>query len=1108
MSVPPSSPPPERRALLPLAATGVALALIAVGLGVVVGGPSGLRLDAHESSAGHSAEGAAREPDGGRDAESSSEREGEREGMALAGESGEAGERARATAERVQQNAYPAPYASAVAGLKARAATVALPEQLTAGDFRAQVSDPAARAQAGAPWDAVGPVGVVAPPTTFPQAPVVAGRVNAIAVDPHCGQAGYGCRLWAAHSGGGIWRTPDAMAGTPEWTFISGDIPTTVIGRLALDPNDATGNTLYAGTGDPNGFGNAGVGLYRSTDGGDHWSLVTGSRAYSMNRAIGGVAVKPGNPDVIVMGTSTAELGGGSVRGGAESPPNGPALGVYLTANGGGAFESFLPTTSRSTNPSFPSGGVVQMEFDPVNSSIVYASITGHGIYRYDNTGWNRIYQPADPNDIGSRAAFTLIKRGAQVHMYVLDGGFDTAGAVRRTLDAQAATPTWEAISNASVSSNLYGADKLCGFISGGSLSSQCWYDMSIAGAVSGGHDVVWIGGMAQYGEIGGVSNGRVVVRSANADAATGSVTWTDMSVGATTGPLVGSHPDQHAIALNPSNPDQAFLGSDGGLVRTDGGFSNASGDCSAPARSPLAGADLARCQQLLSAIPTAVTGINSNLATLEVVGVASPQGSANTLIAGFQDNGTAINGGAPAWTGVAGGDGGPPAFDRSGGEIAYQQYYSGALSVSYDSGAAGSFLTIDSPMQASGENVSFYAPLLADPVTAGTVFSGWEHVWRSTDRGGARAQLVANGCGSDSPSAPCGDFQAMGPNLTDAALGSRSAGDVSAIARGTGDTTTLWAATSSGRVFVSRNATAPAASVTFTRVDDDSAITPTRFPSSIQVDPTDPNHVWVAYAGYNANTPTTPGHLFEVRFNPSTGTSTWANRSYDLGDVPLRGMAYDPLLGDIYASGDWGVLRLPGGATAWMDAGAGMPRVATYGFAIQPAERVLYAATYGRGAYKLSLPSADPGPAPPAPMPGASTAAAAPARAATRALSARVVLPRNRRVTAGANGSFVIRLAPTSTSGTGTLTLTGALQPTSGRPTSARLAKVRYRFTRNHATNVTVRLPAGSRRLVARAGRMRVTAQVVMRSTTGEASSTTARLVLQASGRLRAASR
>ena len=1026
---------------------------------------------------------------------------GEHEGEPVA-ESDEGSERVSAAAELAAQNAYPkgyAGYATARAGLKSRAATLALPERLTTSDFRPQVSDTAVRAQAGTPWNPVGPVGVIPGAIGYPTAPVVSGRVTALVVDPQCGVSGHGCRMWMGAAGGGVWRTPDAAVADPQWAFVSGDIPSTAIGSLALDPNDTTGNTIYAGTGEPNGSDSeAGVGLYKSTDAGDHWSLVSGSRAYAMGRSIGSIAIKPGDPDVVIMGTGSGTHGAGVVWGGKETPPNGPAVGVYASTNGGGAFSRiYAPPLD---NGSSQLGNIVQLAFDPSDSSILYASVMGYGVMALGASGWRQVYAPIDP-DYPSRQAFTLIDHSGTVHMYVLDGGDIQQGVVKRTLDVHQVTPSWTLLTNSTVTSNLYGTSNLCG--------GQCTYNVSIAGTISatGGHDVVWAGGLMAYdelvggmvtgsGPLNGLSNGRAVVRSENAEAVAASVEWTDMTVGATTGIMVGSHPDQHVIALNPSNPDQAFMGSDGGLVRTDGGFSDMSSECAA--RAPI-NADpdlLAQCQQLLSWVPTEVTGINSGLSTLQVVGVASSAASPGALMAGFQDNGTAINGGGAAWTGVAGGDGGQPAFDLSGADIAYQQYYSGSLFVSYSPGTPGSWLPISGPMEGSGEHSPFYAALLTDPVIEGTVFAGWQSVWRSTDRGGNRDDLPRTG----------GDFAPMGPKLTDLALGDRGGGAISTLARTTGDTTTLWAATSMGRVFVSKNATAPAASVTFTRIDDDSTASPTRFPSAIEVDPADVNHAWVSYAGYNANTPTTPGHLFEVRFNPATGTSTWADRSYDLGDVPLRDMTYDPLLGDIYASGDWGVLRLPGGATSWMDAGSALPQVATYNLSIEPEARVLYAGTHGRGVYTLTLPDPAPGPAPPAPMPAA--AAFTPGATALPTLSARVLLPRGGRVTAGANGTFVIQMAATSQSGTGTITLNGALQPTSGRPTSTRLARVKYRFTRNHATRVSVRLPAGSRRVVGRAGRMNVTAKVVMRSTVGEAASTTARMVLVASPRLRANSR
>ena len=50
-------------------------------------------------------------------------------------------------------------------------------------------------------------------------------------------------------------------------------------------------NTLYAGTGEPNASGDseAGVGIYKSTNGGETWTLVPGSDIF-FQRAIGDMA--------------------------------------------------------------------------------------------------------------------------------------------------------------------------------------------------------------------------------------------------------------------------------------------------------------------------------------------------------------------------------------------------------------------------------------------------------------------------------------------------------------------------------------------------------------------------------------------------------------------------------------------------------------------------------------------------------------------------------------------------------------------------------------------------------------------------------------------------
>ena len=171
-------------------------------------------------------------------------------------------------------------------------------------------------------------------------------------------------------------------------------------------------------------------------------------------------------------------------------------------------------------------------------------------------------------------------------------------------------------------------------------------------------------------------------------------------------------------------------------------------------------------------------------------------------------------------------------------------------------------------------------------------------------------------------------------------------------------NTSTLWAATSLGRVFISLNADAePASAVTFTRLDSLAPNDPNRFVSGIHIDPADPNRAWISYSGFTATTPTTPGHVFEVTYNPVAGTAVWLDRSYDLGDIPINDVARDDVTGDLYAASDFGVYRLLAGGSAWGPAAPGMPHVEVAGLTIVPSARKLYAATHGQSAWLLNLP-------------------------------------------------------------------------------------------------------------------------------------------------------
>ena len=164
----------------------------------------------------------------------------------------------------------------------------------------------------------------------------VSGRVTALAVDPTCGLST--CRVWMAAAGGGIWRSDNALASDPQWTFLSNGFGTNAIGTLVYD---AKSHTLYAGTGEPNSSGDseAGVGIYASHDNGNQWTLLPGSPAAMNARSISSIVIDPSNPNTMYVGTTRGVRGVSSVTGGSVSlAPDAAPWGLWKTTNGGQTF--------------------------------------------------------------------------------------------------------------------------------------------------------------------------------------------------------------------------------------------------------------------------------------------------------------------------------------------------------------------------------------------------------------------------------------------------------------------------------------------------------------------------------------------------------------------------------------------------------------------------------------------------------------------------------------------------------------------------------------------------------------------------------------------------
>jgi len=833
-------------------------------------------------------------------------------------------------------------------------------------------------------WTLIGPSSANFPNIlTFSGAAyTTSGRITGLVIGPDCGADH--CTLYLAAAGGGIWRTAQALNTSPsqQWDYISGSFGTNAIGTLIIDPTDSSGNTLYAGTGEPNASADseAGVGIYKTTNGGNTWTKLadmvtgittTGNGTYTgdafAGRSIAGIVVDPTNANVIYVASARGVRGVSSVTNGGTTtnPPSPrPPFGLWKSTDGGATF-GFIWDGNATTR------GVINIALDPNNPNILYASALGQGTWRSKDGGvtFTQIKASLSASTI-DRPSFAVTKlRNGKTRMY-LGEGVTGAPAARffRTDDATASVPVF---TDLTTPQNI----DYC--------TGQCWYD-NVVHSPPGRPDVVYLGGSFDYGNYGFTNNGRAFLYSTD-----GGISFTDMTWDASTTPTApgsccqpnaiapnGMHPDSHAVVEVPGSR-AAFFGGDGGLVRSSGSFTNASSQCTDRG---LTGASLTLCQQLLSRIPTQLDSLNNGLSTLQFQSVSLNPFDTSNLMGGTQDNGTfQTTGSTSVWPQVIYGDGGQSGFNAANPVLRFNSFTGQFNDVNFRNGDPTKWVIATGAIVSSLEGSYFYAPIIADPnpARAGTIFQGSNSVWRTQDWAGNQAFLEAN-CPEFTTSGAntaCGDFVQIGPvnatDLTDSGIygpavygADRQGAFVAWIARTRSDTGTLWVATGTGRVFISKNADAAAGSVTYKRLDSLPGATPApgRFVSGIYVDPANSNHAWISYSGYAFNTPSQPGHVFEVTYNGSSHAK-WTQidgGAGGLADLPVTGVVRDDPTGDIYASSDFGVMRLPRGSTTWVVAGTGLPMVEVNGLTISTSARKLFTATHGRSVWSLQLSGGD----------------------------------------------------------------------------------------------------------------------------------------------------
>ncbi len=313
---------------------------------------------------------------------------------------------------------------------------------------------------------------------------------------------------------GGVWKTTDGgLNWKPLTDKTKGMSPS--IGALAVSESDP--NVIYAGTGEACIRGNivSGNGVYKSIDAGATWKFAGLPDTHS----IGAIIVSPRSPDIALVAALGHPFGANQERG------------IFRTQDGGKSWQKVLYKDDKS--------GGIDVTFDPTNANIVYAALwqakrtpwsmdsggPGSGLYKSIDGGttWKQLTGHGLPEGTIGRIGVTVSGANPERVWAVIEA---EKGGIYRSDDGG---ETWHLMTDDH------------------RFRQRAWYYSHIF-ADPKSADTVYILNTSVY-------------RSHD-----GGKTFTRLRV---------PHGDNHALWIDPNNPQRLINGNDGGAtISTNGGES------------------------------------------------------------------------------------------------------------------------------------------------------------------------------------------------------------------------------------------------------------------------------------------------------------------------------------------------------------------------------------------------------------------------------------------------------------------------------------------------------------------------------------------------------
>lgn len=465
------------------------------------------------------------------------------------------------------------------------------------------------------------------------------------------------------------------------------------------------------------------------------------------------------------------------------------------------------------------------------------------GVYRSTNGGttWTKVTLPGAPASFNRLAVD--ISRSNPAVAYAFGASGASALLYRRN-----AAGVWQSVAPPA-----------------GLATGQAWYDWFLA--VSPDTDAqIYLGAIEVYrGTLSGAA-------------------WSWVTISNKAGDDI--HPDQHAIAFDPANANNIYVGNDGGLF-------------SSPNRG------------------TNWTSLNNGLGITELEYIAQDYGSSRWLMGGTQDNGSIRYTGSLAWDHIADGDGGDCGVNRANPNTVFHSYYGMGMERSTTKGNFGSFSWIG-PNPPAGYSALFYPPM---EVNNTTVAQAGQSIYVSRNSGSAWTSValpagqVASAMYIPNPNAVyvgttsgrlyrttwSGAAWSAATEVTSPRLNAW----VSDIFVDPGNLNRVWVTYSTiggGRVFRTDNGGGAWA--------DRSAGLPNLPMNSVEVDPGNANRIWVAadlgvyqsldggstWASFASGLPNALAE--DLLFHPHARVLRVAMRNRGVWEIPVDGWLVNPIVG------------------------------------------------------------------------------------------------------------------------------------------------------------------------------------------------------------------